>query len=98
MPMGRSYTFRAKLCREGPSMSVRLAVVPVAVATIVAASAAREVRTAALVAAPAVYDHIKSFALTGESAEVTSLALVRDRVEMTFTGTFYFTAPVEGKI
>jgi hypothetical protein len=45
-----------------------------------------------------VYDQIKSFALTGGKAEVSNLSLKRDRVQMTFTGTFYFTAPVNGKV
>jgi hypothetical protein len=38
------------------------------------------------------YDQVKAFKLTGGSAEVTGLALRRDRVEMTFTGTLYFGA------
>ena len=44
------------------------------------------------------YNQIKLFSLTGGKAEVSNLVLKRDRVEMTFSGTFYFTAPVEGKI
>src|SRR5690349_12706784 len=48
--------------------------------------------------AKATYDQLRSFALTGGSADVTNLALKRDRVEMTFTGTFYFAAPVDGKV
>jgi hypothetical protein len=75
---------------------IRRVALPLAVATVVAGIAAREI--ASVPAAPAVYDQIKAFALTGESAEVTNLALARDRVEMTFTGTFYFTAPVEGRV
>ncbi|HEX5068719.1 MAG TPA: hypothetical protein VFV78_00785, partial [Vicinamibacterales bacterium] len=38
------------------------------------------------------YDQIKAFKLTGGSADVSNLVLKRDRVEMTFTGTFYFSA------
>ena len=49
-------------------------------------------------AAKRVYDQIKRFALTGGSAEVTNLTLKRDRVELTFTGTFYFAGPVEQRI
>jgi hypothetical protein len=45
-----------------------------------------------------VYDQIKAFALTGGSAEVSGLTLKRDRVEMTFTGTFYFGGPVGGAV
>jgi len=42
------------------------------------------------------YDHIKAFKLTGGTADVTNLTLKRDRVEMTFTGTFHFAGPAEG--
>lgn len=49
-------------------------------------------------AAKRVYDQIKRFALTGGAADVTNLTLKRDRVEMTFTGTFYFVAPVDGRV
>lgn len=45
-----------------------------------------------------IYDQIKAFSLGGGSADVTNLVLKRDRVEMTFTGTFYFATPVEGKV
>jgi len=44
------------------------------------------------------YDQIKAFSLTGAKADVTGLVLKRDRVEMTFSGTFYFTGPVNGKV
>jgi hypothetical protein len=44
------------------------------------------------------YDQIKAFKLTGGSADVSNLALKRDRVEMTFTGTFYFGAPAGGAV
>lgn len=46
----------------------------------------------------AVYDQVKAASLTGGSADVTGLVLKRDRVEMTFTGTFYFSTPVEGRV
>jgi peptidase M1-like protein len=45
-----------------------------------------------------VYDQIKAFSLTGGSAEVVGLTLKRDRAEMAFDGTFYFAAPVEGRV
>ena len=48
--------------------------------------------------AKSLYDQIKAFALTGGSAEVSGFALKRDRVEMTFTGTFYFAAPAGGRV
>jgi hypothetical protein len=35
------------------------------------------------------YEDVKRFALTGGSIEVANLKLARDRVEMTFTGTFH---------
>ncbi len=44
------------------------------------------------------YDQIKSFALTGGSAAVKELGLKRDRVQMVFNGTFYFTAAVDGHV
>ena len=44
------------------------------------------------------YDYINAFTLDGGRAEVSNLTLKRDRVVMNFTGTFYFTAPVEGKV
>ncbi len=40
------------------------------------------------------YDQLKAAALTGGAAEAKGLTLQRDRVVMTFDGTFYFTAPV----
>jgi hypothetical protein len=45
-----------------------------------------------------VYDQINAFTLSGGKADVTNLVLKRDRVVMTFTGTFYFSAPVAGRI
>jgi hypothetical protein len=47
---------------------------------------------------PATYDAIRAFALTGGSADVANLVLKRDRVAMTFTGTFFFAAPVENRV
>ncbi|HMJ26467.1 MAG TPA: M1 family aminopeptidase [Pyrinomonadaceae bacterium] len=44
------------------------------------------------------YTQIKSFSLTGGSASVKELTLNRDRVRMTFDGTFYFTAPIDGHV
>ncbi|MEP6706556.1 MAG: M1 family aminopeptidase [Pyrinomonadaceae bacterium] len=46
----------------------------------------------------ALYDQIKAFSLTGGSAEVAGLSLKRDRLDMTFDGTFYFTGPVQGHV
>ena len=45
-----------------------------------------------------VYDQIKAFSLSGGSVDAQSLSLKRDRVEMTFNGTFYFTGPTEGRV
>ncbi len=45
-----------------------------------------------------IYNQLKAFELNGGKAEVAGLVLKRDRVVMTFNGTFYFTAPVEGKV
>ena len=45
-----------------------------------------------------IYDQIKAFSLSGGSADVSGLVLRRDRVTMTFTGTFFFSEPVNGLI
>ena len=52
------------------------------------------------VAAPtnALYSVIRGMALTGGRAEVAGLVLKRDRVTMTFTGTFYFAAPAGSRV
>ncbi|HQU85910.1 MAG TPA: M1 family aminopeptidase, partial [Pyrinomonadaceae bacterium] len=44
------------------------------------------------------YNQIKTFNLNGGKADVSNLVLKRDRVEMTFNGTFYFPAPINGKV
>jgi len=44
------------------------------------------------------YDQIKAFPLTGGAVEVKGLQLNRDRVRMTFDGTFYFAASVENHV
>lgn len=45
-----------------------------------------------------IYDQIKAFSLSGGSAQVRELQLKRDRIQLTFTGTFYFAAPVDGHV
>ena len=45
----------------------------------------------------ALYDALKKFELKGK-VSVSNLAFKRDRAEMTFTGDFYFAAPINGKI
>jgi hypothetical protein len=44
-----------------------------------------------------VYDQVKAFQLGG-AAEARGVTLKRDRAVMTFDGTFYFAAPVEGRV
>lgn len=44
------------------------------------------------------YNRIKTFSLTGGAADVSGLVLKRDRAVMIFNGTFYFAAPVEGRV
>lgn len=44
-----------------------------------------------------IYQQVKSFSLNGGSVSVSGLQLRRDRVVMSFTGTFYFAAPVNGR-
>ncbi len=43
------------------------------------------------------YDALKTFELNGK-VTVSGLALKRDRAQMTFTGDFYFAAPVQGRV
>jgi hypothetical protein len=45
-----------------------------------------------------VYEHIKSFSLSGGASKANGLVLKRDRGEMTFDGVFYFTSSVEGRV
>ncbi len=66
---------------------------------LVLAAAALAPATCAQDSGKAVYDQLKKFELAGGSASVSNLVLKRDRGEMTFTtGTFYFEAPVAGKV
>lgn len=44
------------------------------------------------------YRAIKRFNLSGTAAVVDNVTLKRDRVEMTFSGTFYFQAPINGRV
>ena len=44
------------------------------------------------------YEQIKAFPLTGGSLPVKALTLNRDRAKMVFDGTFYFAAPVNGRV
>jgi hypothetical protein len=46
----------------------------------------------------AAYNALRAFVLDGGSASVSNLTLKRDRAEMNFTGTFYFTKPVMGRV
>jgi hypothetical protein len=53
---------------------------------------------AAAAGGTALYRSIRAFDLAGGSVRVENLALKRDRAEMTFSGTFYFAAPVNGRV
>ena len=44
------------------------------------------------------YSQIRAFSLTGGSVKAEALVLKRDRTEMVFDGTFYFTSPVGGRV
>lgn len=46
----------------------------------------------------AVYQALAQFELNGGSAPAKNVVLKRDRAEITFDGTFYFEAPVEGRV
>ena len=45
-----------------------------------------------------IYEEVKAFRLSGGKVDVSNLAFKRERVNMTLTGTIYFTAPVAGKV
>jgi hypothetical protein len=53
---------------------------------------------AAAASGTALYRSIRAFDLAGGSVHVDNLALKRDRAEMTFSGTFYFSAPLNGRV
>jgi hypothetical protein len=56
---------------------------------------------AAQAAAPTVpveYATLKAMRLSGQAAHVSGLSLTRDRVTMTFTGTFHFVEPIDGRV
>ena len=44
------------------------------------------------------YDQIKAFSLNGGAVAVKELVLTRDRAQMSFNGSFYFTAPIDGHV
>jgi len=44
------------------------------------------------------YDQVKAFSLNGGSVAVKELVLTRDRAQMSFNGSFYFTAAVDGHV
>ena len=46
----------------------------------------------------ALYDQIRAAAPTGAAVTVQALAVKRDRVTMTFSGTFHFTGSVDGRV
>jgi len=46
----------------------------------------------------AVYERIRAFELKGDSFNVENFILKRDRVQMRFTGSFYFSAPIAGQV
>ncbi|HUF48840.1 MAG TPA: M1 family aminopeptidase [Vicinamibacterales bacterium] len=45
-----------------------------------------------------IYGAIRAFELTGGSLPVSDFTLTRDRIEMTFTGTFHFAGTVENRV
>ena len=46
----------------------------------------------------ALYNKLKAFELGGDTVTVSDLTIKRDRVVMTFNGTFHLAAPIDGKI
>jgi hypothetical protein len=65
-----------------------------------AAIAAESARPSARIAADptADYQAVKAFSLAGGAVDVTNFTLAREQTSMTFTGTFYLTAPVSGHV
>src|SRR6187402_484277 len=61
-------------------------------------TAAARAQTAPTADGKELYERLKSAPLTGGTAEAKGVVLKRDRAEMTFDGTFYFAAPVEGRV
>src|SRR5687768_6539407 len=67
-------------------------------AALFASAHAARAQTTATAGGKDLYERVRSAALTGGAAEAKGLVLKRDRAEMTFDGTFYFAAPVEGRV
>ena len=66
---------------------------------IVPASSAGQAQVALGGQSSAIYSQLRTFSLASDSANVENLILQRDRVVITFVqGTFYFAAPVAGKV
>jgi hypothetical protein len=63
-----------------------------------AAGGVAQAQTAAGSDPTGAYRALHSFRVDGGSGTVSNVTLKRDRVEMTFSGTFYFSQPVLGKV
>ncbi|MBC7929278.1 MAG: hypothetical protein H7Z38_01825, partial [Rubrivivax sp.] len=85
-------TIITKIARSLSINSVLLAVL------MVAATATAYAQEDASAKGKGVYEQIRAVSLTGGSAEARGIVLKRDRAEMSFDGTFYFAAPVEGRV
>lgn len=48
--------------------------------------------------ASSIYERVKAFDLDGGKIDVSNLTIKRDRVSMSFNGTFYLSKPIEGKV
>jgi hypothetical protein len=81
-----------------PSFFRVLAVVSL-LGLIVPASSVGQAQVALGGQSSAIYSQLRTFSLASDSATVENLVLQRDRVVITFVqGTFYFAAPVAGKV
>jgi hypothetical protein len=81
-----------------PSFFRVLAVVSL-LGLIVPASSVGQAKVALGGQSSAIYSQLRTFSLASDSATVENLVLQRDRVVITFVqGTFYFAAPVAGKV
>ena len=67
-------------------------------AAVFAAAPNARAQTEASAAGKDLYERLKAAQLAGGTAEARGLVLRRDRAELTFDGTFHFSAPVEGRV
>jgi len=96
---GLENSCRRKFLRAfAPSLVLAAALAALAPVMFAQTSAAITPQSNVSTNAKELYTQIKSFSLSGGTATVSSLVLNRDRAQITFTGTFYFATPVNGRV